>query len=201
MQSQTKESCCEKASLHPGCWFTHRGHGYRCRNSSVPRGLGYSPIWLWFCHQRHMLKDLGGVTPTHALGNRHTDFSPGCRHWGGQWTVSKTLLLLAGVQQSLKISLPNLVKVQILKQPYNWTLAHPSSSLWTVLLAQGPVRRHSHLWPGDPEKALYAALAHPAMAIEQSSPPRDLVGDRVVHASTARDILCSLLFLHPIATW
>lgn len=129
MQSKTKESCCEKASLCPGCWFTNRGHGYRCRNSSVPWGLGYSPIWLWFCHQHHMLKNLGGVTPTHALGNRHTDPSPGCRHRGGQWTVSKTLL--AGIQQPPKVSLPNLVKLQILKQPWNWTLAHPSSSLWT----------------------------------------------------------------------
>ena len=53
-----------------------------------PWRLGYSPIWLWVCHQHYMPRDPGGVTPSHTLGNRPTDLGPGYGPWRGPWTGS-----------------------------------------------------------------------------------------------------------------
>lgn len=44
----------------------------------------------------------------------------------------------------------------------------------------------------DPEKALYLALVPPAIVREQSSPPRDLVGDTPICISRVRSADLSL---------
>ena len=36
--------------------------------------------------QHHTSRDLGGLWPPHASGNRHIDLSPTCGSWSGSWT-------------------------------------------------------------------------------------------------------------------
>ena len=35
-------------------------------------------LFGFVCHQHHMPKDLGEVTPINALGNKHVELGPGC---------------------------------------------------------------------------------------------------------------------------
>lgn len=37
------------------------------RTFVVQVGLGYSPVWLWSCYQHYKQRDMGGLTPIHAL--------------------------------------------------------------------------------------------------------------------------------------
>ena len=101
-------------------WLSHWCPG----SSSMPWNTG---IWLFVsCHQHHTLRDLAEIMPVYGSGNSCIDLSPGYCLWPAPtpWP-----------QSGSPGSKPTKPQSGCRFQSCNWTPAHPSSSLQTVLLA------------------------------------------------------------------
>lgn len=115
------------------------------KKSSYPCGLSYGSIWPWSCHEHHMSMDLGRSMP------QVTDLQTLTL----KLACDQLQSLLTSAWEFLKARLWNSVWQCILKWPCNWITAPFNCSLWTVLLAKRPGRKHASLHHRHPEIDLY----------------------------------------------